>query len=281
MIASLPAPLIFAPIAFRQFARSTTSGSLAAFSMTVVPSASVAAIIRFSVPVTVTRSMTRRVALSLRAVAWMYPPATWTSAPIFINPSMCRLTGRDPMAQPPGSETTALPNRASMGPRTRMDARIDFTSSYGANSSRIVEQSTSMFIRSSTTSSTPIRPRSSMVVVMSCRCGMLPTLTGESASRVAASIGSAAFFAPEIRISPWSGMPPVMMSLSIRRGPVAPARRWSMASETLGPNPRLRCPSPPPPGGARPRREQGGVHSAHARCPAAGGTGHHRPIFSH
>ena len=68
---SLPAPLTFAPIAFRQFARSTTSGSRAAFSMTVVPSASVAAIIRFSVPVTVTRSMTRCAALSLLAFAWM------------------------------------------------------------------------------------------------------------------------------------------------------------------------------------------------------------------
>ena len=70
-IVSVPAPVTFAPIAFRQFARSTTSGSRAAFSMTVVPSARVAAIIRFSVPVTVTRSMTRRVALSLRAFAWM------------------------------------------------------------------------------------------------------------------------------------------------------------------------------------------------------------------
>jgi hypothetical protein len=45
-----------APIAFRQLARSTTSGSCAAFSMTVVPSASAAAIMMFSVPVTVTMS---------------------------------------------------------------------------------------------------------------------------------------------------------------------------------------------------------------------------------
>jgi hypothetical protein len=43
-------------MAFRQWARSTTSGSRAAFSMTVTPSASAAAIIRFSVPVTVTMS---------------------------------------------------------------------------------------------------------------------------------------------------------------------------------------------------------------------------------
>ena len=45
----VPAPQIRAPIAFRNAARSTISGSLAAFSMRVVPLASVAAISRFSV----------------------------------------------------------------------------------------------------------------------------------------------------------------------------------------------------------------------------------------
>ena len=45
----VPAPLTRAPIAFRNAARSTISGSLAAFSMRVVPLASVAAISRFSV----------------------------------------------------------------------------------------------------------------------------------------------------------------------------------------------------------------------------------------
>ncbi len=57
---SVPAPWILAPIAMRKLARSTTSGSRAAFSSKVSPSASVAAIIRFSVPVTVTVSSTRR-----------------------------------------------------------------------------------------------------------------------------------------------------------------------------------------------------------------------------
>ena len=53
VMVGLPAPEIFAPIAFRKFARSTTSGSHAALSMTVTPSASVAAIITFAVPSTV------------------------------------------------------------------------------------------------------------------------------------------------------------------------------------------------------------------------------------
>ncbi len=55
---SLPAPSIFAPSAIRQSARSTISGSIAAFSSTVVPSASVAAISTFSVAPTLTMSNT-------------------------------------------------------------------------------------------------------------------------------------------------------------------------------------------------------------------------------
>ena len=67
----VPAPLIFAPIALRHSARSTTSGSRAAFSSTVTPSASVAAIITFSVPVTVTMSNSIVVPRSRDAWAWM------------------------------------------------------------------------------------------------------------------------------------------------------------------------------------------------------------------
>ena len=46
---------------------------------------------------------------------------------------MCWSTGREPIAQPPGSDTVASPKRASSGPSTRIDARIVFTSSYGAD----------------------------------------------------------------------------------------------------------------------------------------------------
>ena len=51
---SVPAPLMFAPMEFKKLARSTICGSLAAFSMTVVPSASAAAIIMFIVAPTET-----------------------------------------------------------------------------------------------------------------------------------------------------------------------------------------------------------------------------------
>ena len=52
----VPAPSICAPMAIRQLARSTISGSSAQLSSTVVPRASAAAISTFSVPVTVTMS---------------------------------------------------------------------------------------------------------------------------------------------------------------------------------------------------------------------------------
>ena len=45
-----------------------------------------------------------------------------------------------------------------------------------------------------------------MVVVTSCKCGTLPIATGSSASKLAAKIGSTAFFAPEIhkqRLATW------------------------------------------------------------------------------
>ena len=66
---SVPAPSMRAPMAARSRARSATSGSRAAFSSTVVPSASAAAIMRFSVPVTVTRSVVMRAPLSRLARA--------------------------------------------------------------------------------------------------------------------------------------------------------------------------------------------------------------------
>ncbi|MNY55114.1 hypothetical protein D3C86_1910620 [compost metagenome] len=44
VMVEVPAPSIFAPMAVRHWARSTTSGSRAAFSITVVPRARLAAI---------------------------------------------------------------------------------------------------------------------------------------------------------------------------------------------------------------------------------------------
>ena len=61
----VPMPLIFAPIFTKHSAKSTTSGSTAQFSSVVTPSANVAAISKFSVPPTVTTSITTRAPCSL------------------------------------------------------------------------------------------------------------------------------------------------------------------------------------------------------------------------
>ncbi len=53
VIVEVPAPVTRAPMRARRSATSSTSGSRAAFSITVVPRASVAAKSTFSVPVTV------------------------------------------------------------------------------------------------------------------------------------------------------------------------------------------------------------------------------------
>ena len=69
----VPAPLTFAPILFRKLARSTISGSSAAFSMVVVPSASTAAIMMFSVAPTEGKSRYILLPDSFCAAASIYP----------------------------------------------------------------------------------------------------------------------------------------------------------------------------------------------------------------
>ena len=68
---SVPCPLILAPIFFKNSHKSIISGSFAAFSILVVPSANVAAIIIFSVPVTDFVVKIILVPLSLFDLAWI------------------------------------------------------------------------------------------------------------------------------------------------------------------------------------------------------------------
>ncbi len=72
----------------------------------------------------------------------------------------------------------------------------------------MVDASTSMRIFSSMVTETPMRPSNSIMVVTSCKCGTFDTVTGPSANRHPANMGRVAFLAPEMRISPSSGMPP-------------------------------------------------------------------------
>ena len=105
----VPAPSIFAPILLKKFARSTTSGSCAAPSITVVPSASTAAIMTLSVPRTVGPNFPRRLMTAppnFGAKTLMLPPSTRTAAPSASNPLRCKSIGRSPITQPPGNAFT-------------------------------------------------------------------------------------------------------------------------------------------------------------------------------
>ena len=134
MIVSVPWPVIFAPIAFRQFPRSIISGSLAALMIWVLPLARLAAIIVFSVAPTDTTGNT--ILFPTRPFlhrALIYPSASSTIAPNCCIAQMCKSTGRVPIAHPPGKETLTLPYLANKGPSTNMEARILRTCSYGAS----------------------------------------------------------------------------------------------------------------------------------------------------
>ena len=98
----------------------------------VLPVAKEAAIIKFSVPVTVAIGRDILAPFNFFAFAKIYPSSTFIDAPMALRPSICRFTGREPIAHPPGNDTFASPKCANKGPRTRIDARIVLTISYGA-----------------------------------------------------------------------------------------------------------------------------------------------------
>ena len=83
LISSVPAPEILAPIEFKKSAKSEISGSFATLVKVVNPSASEAAIIRFSVPVTVTPSNSILAPVNFLAFASIYPLLRDISAPSF------------------------------------------------------------------------------------------------------------------------------------------------------------------------------------------------------
>jgi hypothetical protein len=136
-------------------------------------------------------------------------------------------TGRVPMAQPPGRETSALPVRASSGPRTSTLARIFRTMSYGAVVSAMSAARRVHAPPPWSSASTPRQRSSSAMVPMSINAGTFDRRSGLSVSRHAAISGNAAFLAPLISIVPRSGRPPRirMLSMSSRHlesGPGAP-----------------------------------------------------------
>src|SRR5687768_15354779 len=70
---------------------------------------------------------------------------------------------------------------------------------------------------SSMATATPICASRLSIVVTSFKCGTLEMVRESSVRSAAASIGRAAFFAPDTSISPASGTPPSIRSLSMPR----------------------------------------------------------------
>src|SRR5690349_14838623 len=135
-------------------------------------------------------------------------------APSCSSPKMCRLMGWPPMAQPPGSDTRARLLRATSGPSTRLEARMVFTSSYGA-SGQTIFWVVSFTAPSRTSTVLPISTSRRSMVRISRTRGTRCRVTGSSVSKAAASAGSAEFFEPLVEISPFSETPPVITNLSM------------------------------------------------------------------
>ena len=104
-IVSVPAPLISAPIEFKKLATSTMWGSFAQLSKIVVPSASVAASIKFIVAPTEIISKYIFAPVSFSAVAIILPWVISTVAPNDSKPFICWSIGRTPNLHPPGNPT--------------------------------------------------------------------------------------------------------------------------------------------------------------------------------
>ncbi len=206
-------PSILAPIWPRRSQRSVISGSRATLSMTVVPSASTAAISRFSVAPTLGKS-SQRLAPRSRwdTSATTNPCSIRTSAPRSIRPLMCMSRPREPMLSPPGSATRARPRRATSGPSTQMEARSRRTRSYGASDP--TSSGTSMTTLPAPApsalgwSTTTVQPSSSSSRAITCTSRMSGTfviVVRPGASNEAAISLSTLFFAPPTNAVPRRG----------------------------------------------------------------------------
>ena len=252
---SVPAPRMSAPAALSMAARSATSGSAAAPRMTVVPSASAAAVINECVAPTEGKrsdmsALPRRGAVDRHApsassssptavVAMTVPSSvTRTRAPSASKPRRCRSTGRAPMAHPPGSGISTRPVRASIGPAAKNDARSFETVSIVNALVVILEQSTRRVpstppARSSGESFgrvtfAPTDSSTAIIELTSLKSGTFVSVTGSEHASVPARSASTAFFAPPTRTKPESRASP---STARYPPPPAPDARAAGADE--------------------------------------------------
>src|SRR5437879_6388824 len=133
---------------------------------------------------------------------------TVLSAPSRSNARKWVSTRRRPITSPPGGGRLTRPNRASIGPASRIEARIraEGLGSSARGSAPAVFTSTESGAVHATAA--PRCASNSSMVSTSRMWGTLSMRQGPSASSVAARMGSAAFLFPAGRIVPLSGRPP-------------------------------------------------------------------------
>ena len=201
----VPMPLMSAPMSTSRSHMSTTSGSRAALSIVVVPSANTAAVTMFSVAPTLGNEKAISAPWRRSAVACSSPWANLNEAPIASRPATCMSIGRAPKSSPPGIDRRTSPQRVNSGPSTLIDARIRSTSSYGAMGTRSPSFSRISCPGSGQRVRTPRAASNSPMIATSSIAGTLVSSYFPSASRLAAINLSTAFFAPGTRIVPSSG----------------------------------------------------------------------------
>ncbi len=113
-----------APMRWRRRASSTTSGSTAAFSRMVRPSATAAVMSTVSVAPTLGKGRAKWAPWRRRALASSPSSVSSTSAPNWRSACTWKSTGRDPMRSPPTRGTNASPMRCSSGPTMRIGTRL-------------------------------------------------------------------------------------------------------------------------------------------------------------
>jgi hypothetical protein len=187
-----------------------TSGSTAAFEITVVPFARTAASSRFSVAPTLGNGSATWAPRRPSVFTCTHRTCSAISAPIARRPARWKSTGRFPIRHPPGSGTAASPTRCSNGPIIRIGMR--FTPEYASDSeaSEISGVATRTVCASSHSTWVPSSVSMSRTTSTSTIRGTLVSVHGSFVSNVATSSLVTEFFAPEAATEPVNGRPPTI-----------------------------------------------------------------------
>src|SRR5215211_8716858 len=219
-----PIPEMRAPRPTRNRQRSWTWGSQAALPMVVSPSASTAAMMAFSVAVTDASSRNidaprSRPTSSSRARSKL----AWT--PRERKASRWVSSRRRPITSPPGEGSRQWPVRATSGAASSTEARMRVHRAGSSDTRRRPQGSMRTWLGPIRSTVAPVEATSSSIVSTSRIWGTLRSTTGASASREAATMGSAAFLFPDGRMTPVEATSSSIVSTS---------RIWGTLRSTTG-----------------------------------------------